>query len=58
MEDWRIRQKEAQIAHRMLGLLSHAGAPRYVDISDHLELVKAVRSLCKDLREQRRRGAP
>ncbi|MGA4867212.1 hypothetical protein ACPB9J_31735 [Streptomyces lavendulocolor] len=56
MEDWRIRQKEAQIAHRMLGLLGHAADPRYVDLSDHPELLKAVRRLCQDFREQCRRG--
>ncbi|MER6062399.1 hypothetical protein ABT167_14625 [Streptomyces sp. NPDC001792] len=54
LEDWHIRQYEAHIAHRMLGLLAHAADPRYLDLSDHPRLAAAIQDLCQAFQGLRR----
>ncbi|MFJ9703496.1 hypothetical protein [Streptomyces fradiae] len=55
LEDWHIQRKEAQIARAMVGLLRLAASSRYIDLSDHPDLVKAIRTLCLELEENRSR---
>ncbi|MFD3641516.1 hypothetical protein [Streptomyces griseus] len=44
-EEWDFRQRQANIVHRMLGLLRHAADPRNLDLSDHPELRELVAHL-------------
>ncbi|CAL9627396.1 hypothetical protein SUDANB99_05942 (plasmid) [Streptomyces sp. enrichment culture] len=54
LEDWHIQRKEAQIVRAMVGLLRLAASPRYVDLSDHPNLARAIRTLCLEFEEKRR----
>ncbi|MEV4443122.1 hypothetical protein AB0K09_29765 [Streptomyces sp. NPDC049577] len=43
--DWRRQQQEADIVHRLLGLISHAAIRRNIDLSDHPDLLGAITAL-------------
>ncbi|MER7750181.1 hypothetical protein ABT013_33485 [Streptomyces bacillaris] len=47
-EQWQLRQQQADILHRMLGLLRCAADPRHLDLSDHPELQEQVAQFNKD----------
>lgn len=46
-EKWQFQQHEADILHRMLGLLRYAADPRHLDLSDHPDLRDQVARLYK-----------
>ncbi|MGW7313158.1 hypothetical protein [Streptomyces sp. NPDC054865] len=48
---WQIRRAEAEIAHRLLGLVRTAAQGRDIDLSDHPELLVTIRELSADFRE-------
>lgn len=54
-EKWQLQQQEADILHRMLGLLRYAADPRHLDLSDHPELRERIARLDKDSQIQNRR---
>ncbi|MFB7776217.1 hypothetical protein [Streptomyces bauhiniae] len=58
-EDQR-QQQEADIAHRMLGLITYAATPRNIDLADLPDLADAIRDIVSDSQEAgngRRRAA-
>ncbi|MEU5032273.1 hypothetical protein [Streptomyces milbemycinicus] len=54
-ETWQLRLQEADIVHRMFGLLSHAANPRHIDLSDHPELIERITQLYNESQRQGRR---
>ncbi|MFG2593894.1 hypothetical protein [Streptomyces sp. NPDC048438] len=54
-EKWQLQQQEADILHRMLGLLRYAADPRHLDLSDHPELWQRIARIDKDSQVQNRR---
>ncbi|MDG9695398.1 hypothetical protein QC281_35620 [Streptomyces sp. DH17] len=53
------QQQEADIAHRLLGLISYAATPRNIDLADLPDLADAVFDICNDSQQAAtgRRGA-
>ncbi|MFF0386891.1 hypothetical protein [Streptomyces sp. NPDC004286] len=49
-EDQR-QQQEADIAHRLLGLITYAANPRNIDLADLPDLADAIRDICNDSQE-------
>lgn len=47
-DQWQFQQHEADILHRMVGLLRYAADPRHLDLSDHPELREQVARLTTD----------
>ncbi|MFF4542166.1 hypothetical protein [Streptomyces aureus] len=45
--DWHWQQQEADILHRLLGLVRYAANPRNIDLSDLPDLINAIRDLQK-----------
>lgn len=54
-EKWQLQQQEADILHRMLGLLRYAAEPRHLDLSDHPGLREMIARLDKESQNQNRR---
>ncbi|MCG7208158.1 hypothetical protein MB828_30855 [Streptomyces arenae] len=50
--DWHWQQQEADILHRLLGLVRYAASPRNIDLSDLPSLVDAIRVLHRDSQQQ------
>ncbi|MFJ8848377.1 hypothetical protein ACIRFF_36450 [Streptomyces cyaneofuscatus] len=46
--EWQLQQQQADIVHRMLGLLRYAADPRHLDLSDHPDLRERVANLDQD----------
>ncbi|MFD3814348.1 hypothetical protein ACFWRZ_04680 [Streptomyces rubiginosohelvolus] len=46
-DQWQLQQHEADILHRMLGLLRYAADPRHLDLSDHPDLRGKIARLVK-----------
>ncbi|MER6047240.1 hypothetical protein ACFC0M_20230 [Streptomyces sp. NPDC056149] len=46
--DWHRRQREADIVHRLLGLIGYAANPRNIDLSDLPDLADAIFDLHND----------
>lgn len=44
-EEWQLHQRQADIIHRMLGLLRYAADPRHLNLSDHPDLRELVAHL-------------
>ncbi|MFJ8870568.1 hypothetical protein ACIRD6_33055 [Streptomyces sp. NPDC102473] len=47
-EEWQLQRQQADILHRMLGLLRYAADPRHLDLSDHPDLLERVANLDYD----------
>jgi hypothetical protein len=45
------RQQEADIVHRLLGLISYAVNPRNIDLTDQPDLAEAILDLCNDAQQ-------
>ncbi|MGP4051240.1 hypothetical protein [Streptomyces sp. 2A115] len=43
--DWHRQQQEADIVHRLLGLVGYAANPRNIDLSDLTDLAAAISDL-------------
>ncbi|MBX9392024.1 hypothetical protein K4749_00015 [Streptomyces sp. TRM72054] len=52
---WHRQQQEADIVHRLLGLVNYAANRRNIDLSDLPDLADAVRDLHHDSQQQARR---
>ncbi|MEU1555631.1 hypothetical protein AB0G86_44830 [Streptomyces scabiei] len=50
--DWHRQQQEADILHRLLGLVRYAANLRNIDLSDHPELADSIRDLHRDSQQQ------
>lgn len=50
--DWHRQQQEADILHRLLGLVRYAANPRNIDLSDRADLADAIRDLHRDSQQQ------
>ncbi|MFF4858688.1 hypothetical protein ACFY2N_27795 [Streptomyces rubiginosohelvolus] len=48
-DQYQLQQHEADILHRMLGLLRYAADPRHLDLSDHPDLREKIARLAKNL---------
>jgi hypothetical protein len=46
--DWHRQQQEADIVHRLLGLVGYAANPRNIDLSDFPDLARAIVDLQND----------
>ncbi|MFI6055435.1 hypothetical protein ACIBCO_35785 [Streptomyces violascens] len=51
-EKWQLQQQEADIVHRMLGLITYAANPRNIDLTDHPELAATIVQLCAESQAQ------
>ncbi|MEU3189806.1 hypothetical protein ABZ686_04040 [Streptomyces sp. NPDC006992] len=46
---WRLQRKEAELVHRLMGLLGYAVTPRNLDLSGYADLAEEIRALHDDL---------
>ncbi|WP_369275942.1 hypothetical protein AB5J55_43850 [Streptomyces sp. R11] len=55
---WRRQQQEADILHRLLGLVRYAANPRNIDLSDLPQVSDAIRDLHRDSQQQAKTRRP
>ncbi|WP_157880815.1 hypothetical protein [Streptomyces griseoruber] len=55
---WHRQQQEADIVHRLLGLVSYAANPRHIDLSDLPALADTVRDLHHDSQQPAKASRP
>ncbi|MFF4754685.1 hypothetical protein ACWD5R_25985 [Streptomyces sp. NPDC002514] len=48
---WQRQQQEADIVHRLLGLIGYAANPRNIDLTDLPDLADAIFDLCNDVQQ-------
>ncbi|CAM5693163.1 hypothetical protein ACWGKK_14540 [Streptomyces chartreusis] len=56
--DWHHQQQEADILHRLLGLVRYAANPRNIDLSDLPQLAHAIGDLHRDSQQQAKTRRP
>ncbi|MDL5199528.1 hypothetical protein [Streptomyces sp. ALI-76-A] len=56
--EWHRQQQEADILHRLLGLVRYGANPRNIDLSDLADLADAIRDLHRDSQQQTKTRRP